>query len=122
MNAMSRLVPWSGATFELSARSVPRYLWQTVSIDVALDGADILKTGGVLKVVGDHVARYSYQGEEHLATLTWGRASLRFFPVRLTVNGSTVFDDRVPIRGWWKAYLPWVTLAACAALAWKVAH
>lgn len=120
MHPMSRVAPWSGTTFEISARSVPRYLWQTVSIDVLLDGEDVLKTGGVLKVVGDHGARYSHQGTEHLASLTWGRASLRFFPVRLTVNGATVFDDRVPIQGWWKGLWPWALVAA--ALAWGLAH
>jgi hypothetical protein len=122
MHPLPRLAPWSGTRFELSARLVPRYLWQTASIDVTLDDADILQTGGVVKVVGDHIARYSYKGEERLAVLAWGRGSLRFFPFRLTVKGRTVFDDRVPFQGWWKVFLPWVAMGACAALAWKVAH
>lgn len=108
---MSRNAPWAGTVFVISARSVPRYLWQTVSIDVSLNGADVLKTGGVFKFVGDHVAQYSHQGEQHSASLTWGRASLRFFPVRLAVDGATVFEDRVPIQGWWKGLWPWGLIA-----------
>jgi hypothetical protein len=120
MDAMSRAAPWSGAVFEISARSVPRYLWQTVSIDVSLAGQKVLKTGGVFKFVGDRVARYSFEGSEHVASLSWGRASLRFFPVKLAVNGVTIFDDRVPITGWWKGLWPWALILAF--IGWRFAH
>jgi hypothetical protein len=108
---------WNGSRVEILARAVPRYLWQTTSIDVAVDGAPVLKTGGALKITGEHPVRFSHRGLERSVSLSWGRASFRSFPIKLQFDDSVVYDGHVRIQNWWATYWPWA--AVLALIVWR---
>jgi hypothetical protein len=111
---------WEGSRVEVTARAVPRYLWQTTSIDVAVDGAPVLKTGGVLKITGEHPVSFIHLGHERRVSLTWGRASFRSFPIKLEFDETVVFDGRIQIQNWWATYWPWALLVAWVV--WRFAR
>src|SRR5438034_342849 len=63
---MNALPPqWNGSRLAVTAKLVPRYLWQTASIDVFLDEQCILRTGGQFKFVGSHASEFVYRGTTH---------------------------------------------------------
>lgn len=97
---------WNSASVEVTSRIISRYGWTTASIDVAVDGDTVLRTGGVLKIRGSHTAMFDYDGKSHKAVLSWGRGSLRFFPFRLEVDDILVAESRVFIENWWSAWWP----------------
>jgi hypothetical protein len=111
---MSEIVKWQGGTVDVQARLVPRYLWNTASIDVFLDGQPILRTGGQLKLTGSQSATFIYAASAHTAELTWGSSGLSFsFPYQLRIDGALVVASRVHIRNWPVAV---VVLAALLAV------
>lgn len=67
-----------------------------------------------MRITGDTVATFEFEGVSHRVTLSWGKASLRSFPFRLEIDGDLIADSRVPISNWWLAYWP---LAAIFLLA-----
>jgi hypothetical protein len=75
---MSETVKWQGGTLDVQARLVPRYLWNTASIDVFLDGRPILRTGGQLKLTGSQTATFTYADTAHTAELSLGSSGLAF--------------------------------------------
>jgi len=110
---MNALPPqWNGSRLAVTAKLVPRYLWQTASIDVFLDEQCILRTGGQFKFVGSHASEFEYRGTTHSAVLKGGFASLRSFPFRLTLDGQAVLESRVHMSNWPIALWPWVVLAS----------
>jgi hypothetical protein len=44
---------WNGSRVGIAARLVPRFAWQTASIELAIGDQVVLRTGGVFKVVGE---------------------------------------------------------------------
>ena len=116
MSAMS----WRGSRIELKARLVPRYLWQTASIDVSLDGHELLGTGGVYRFVGTHAAEFVHAGSAHTASLSWGRGSLRSFPVKLALDDDIIFDGKVELLNWWVGLWPWQAMVS-GVLLWRLA-
>ena len=98
---MSEVIKWQGSAVEVRARLVPRFLWNTASIDVLLDGQRILQTGGQLKFTGSRVATFSHSGSDHTAELSWGFSGLSFsLPYRLQIDGVPVAASRVRIQNW----------------------
>jgi hypothetical protein len=98
---MSDIVKWQGRTLDVQARLVPRYLWNTASIDVFLDGQPILRTGGQLKLTGSQSATFTYAAAAHTAELSWGSSGLSFsFPYQLRIDGALVAASRAHIRNW----------------------
>lgn len=96
----------------ITAKLVPRYAWQSASIDVAVNRRFVLKTGGVFKLVGKHAETFAFDGIEHSVEVTWGKAALRSFPFSLSIDGLPVLESRVPISNWWLALWPWALIVA----------
>ena len=99
----------------ITAKLVPRFVWQSASIDVAVNGRFVLKTGGVFKLVGKHTETFAFDGIEHNVEVTWGSAALRSFPFSLSIDGMLVLKSRVHISNWWLALWPWVLFVAFIA-------
>lgn len=98
---MSEVVKWQGSAVEVQARLVPRYLWNTASVDVFLDNQRILRTGGQMKFTGSYATTFTHAGSTHKAELSWGLCGLSFsFPYRLQIDGAPVAHSRVRIRNW----------------------
>jgi hypothetical protein len=117
---MGEIVKWQGSTVEVQARLVPRYLWNTASIDVSLDGQQILRTGGQLKFNGLCSTTFTRAGSTHTAELSWGFSGLSFsFPYQLRIDGAPVATSRVRIRNWPAAL---VVIAVGAAVLLAILH
>ena len=98
---MNEIIKWQGSVVDVQARLVPRYLWNTASIGVFLDGQRILQTGGELKFTGSYSTTFTHSGSTHTAELTWGFSGLSFsFPYQLRIDGAPVAASRVHIRNW----------------------
>jgi hypothetical protein len=63
------MVTWNGHEILVRSRLIPRYFWTTASIDIYLDQTCILKTGGVLKILGDCSAEFTADNATHIVTL-----------------------------------------------------
>jgi len=110
---------WNGAIVEVSAALVPRYLWQSASIEVAVSDHTVLQTGGVLTFVGSRSESFLHEGVPHTAEVKWGKAALRSFPFVLNIDGTAVLESRVPVTNWWLSLWPIALLLAF--LAWRFA-
>lgn len=99
---------WNGAPVIVTARLVPRFAWQTASIDVSVGGHVILRTDGVFKLIGKHVETFELDGTKYSAEISWGNAALQSFPINLSVDGVSIIESRVPLSNWWLALWPWV--------------
>ncbi len=108
---------WNGAPVSVTARAVPRYLWQTVSIDVSVADETVLATGGVMKFTGERKETFQFDDADHVAQLNWGTGSALGFPFTLSIDGAAVLSSRVPIRNWPMMVLPWL-LALGLVLIW----
>jgi hypothetical protein len=98
---MSEVIKWQSSVVDVQARLVPRYLWNTASVDVFLDGQRILRTGGQFKFTGSYSTTFTHAGSTHTAELSWGLCGLSFsFPYRLRIDGAPVVDSRVRVRNW----------------------
>ena len=98
---MSEIIKWQGSKVEVRARLVPRYFWNTASIDVLLDGQQIIRTDGQLKFKGSCTTSFTHADKTHIMLLTWGCSGLRFsFPYELRIDGISVAVSRVHIRNW----------------------
>jgi len=98
---MSEVIQWQGSPVDVQARLVPRYLWNTASVEIFLDGQRILRTGGQFKFTGSYSTTFTHAGGTHKAELSWGLCGLSFsFPYRLRIDGAPVADSRVRIRNW----------------------
>ena len=109
---------WNGEQLIVTAHLVPRYAFMTASIDISLEGTPILKTGGVLKFVGGHVAGFERNGRLHSVEASWGKAAPTYFPVKVAVDGQLVMEAPVRISNWWLVYWPWLILLG--VLAWRL--
>jgi hypothetical protein len=94
---------------------VSRYAYTTTSIDVAIDGRTVLRTGGVPKLTGSHTEQIEYGTARHQVTLSWGRSMSLTFPFKLTIDDNLIQEGRVPISNWWCAYWPLALTAVTAA-------
>lgn len=110
-------VSWNGADVAITARTIPRWAWNTASIDVAVNGRNILRTGGVFRFTGKHIEHFDFRGSSHVCEIAWGMASLRYFPFSLNIDGLPILKSRVPIQNWWYALWPWVVVVAF--LVWR---
>ena len=103
---------WNGFALRVSARLIPRYAWQTASIELAIDAKVVLETGGVLKFVGVMTQVFEIQGVSHVAKIQWGRGVLRSFPYQVAIDDVEVRRGRVTIGNWWVGLWPWIPFAA----------
>jgi len=108
---------WKGVAVKVTARAVARYAWTTVSIDVAVEAATILRTGGAFKFVGSSVETFTFDGREHTAELAWRTAGLRSFPIELSIDGSPLLKTDVPIENWWLSQWPLALVVGTVAWA-----
>jgi len=110
---------WNNTPILVTSRFISRYAWTSASIDVSVDGAVILRTGGVFRVTGTVVQTFTSRGANHEAKLTWGRGSLRWFPFKLEIDGALVAEAKVPTSNWWCAYWPFTATIALIFL-WRL--
>ena len=96
-----------GKPVSITARLVPRFAWQTASIDIAVSDRNVLRTGGVRTIVGKHTETFASDGIEHCVEVKWSKGSLRSFPFSLCIDGLPVVESRVPIANWWLSLWPW---------------
>ena len=108
---------WNGVSIQVTARTVPRYLFTTASIDVMVDGRQVIGTGGVLKRTGSHQVSFQIGNLSHRATLSWGVGSPASFPFRLQIDEALVLEGRVPTKNWWLGLWPWTVAVALGILA-----
>ena len=101
---------WSGVPIRVSAIAVPRYAWLTTSIDVTVHGRRVLRTGGVMKLVGAHSETIELAGARRRMDLSWGAFKRGSFPFSLAIDGVVVLESRVAARYWWLAYWPYAAL------------
>ena len=114
---MSSSAEWKGQSVVVSSALIPRRLWQTASIDVFVNGECVLRTGGVPKITGSHSAQFRHSGETHEIVLNWGRASLRSFPVQLSIDGEKIIESQVRTINWPISLWPWLALVGLLAYA-----
>jgi hypothetical protein len=113
---MAEPIQWGGSWISVTARMVGRYVWTTTSIDVAIDGKTVLRTGGVPKITGSHTEQIDYGTARHQMTLSWGRSMGRSFPFKITIDDNLIQEGRVPISNWWCAYWPFSLTVIVAAI------
>lgn len=120
---MSEAIKWQGRRVEVQARLVPRYLWNTASIDVFLDGQPILRTGGRFKFTGSYSTSFTYGGASHTAELSWGFCGLSFsIPYQLRINNVPVAATRVQIRNWPVALVVIAMVAVAVSVVYHFFH
>jgi len=120
--AMKRLggfsgpIIWQGKTISVRASYIPRFLWTTASIDVFLDGRCVLRTGGQLKVVGSHAAKFNDGGFEHRMELKWGVSSNFRFPYQLYIDGVLAGESQVQVENQQMIMIPVLLMLGLMAL------
>jgi hypothetical protein len=62
---------WQGKSVRVSARSVPRTLGLTASIDVEVGGRRVLETGGKFRLSDVETTRFNDGDGTHIAELRW---------------------------------------------------
>ena len=103
---------WHGSHLEVSARAVPRYLWSTVSIDVLIDGAPVLRTGGQFRARGAVTSEFRHDGAWHTAELSWGTIGGKGFPFLLRIDGHIVLGSEVAVENLNAVVLGWAIAVA----------
>jgi hypothetical protein len=106
---------WHGSHLEVSARAVPRYLWSTVSIDVLIDGAPVLRTGGQFRARGSVSSEFRHDGEWHTANLSWGTVGQNGFPFMLRIDGDIVLASEVAVENLHFVLIGWALVVATVA-------
>ena len=104
---LMQVAQWQGLPVAISARLVPRFAWQTASIDVTVGDHPPVRTGGVFKATGVHEELVSAAPDAPVVLVSWGKASLRSFPVKVAVNDELVYEGRVRTQNWWCGCWPW---------------
>jgi hypothetical protein len=111
---MSASVRWNGKAVSVISTLIPRFLWQTASIDVFVDGECILRTGGQFRLTGSHASEFTHSGHKHRAFLSWGYASVRSFPITLAIDDKPVLESRVYTSNWLVGLWPWALVVGLA--------
>jgi hypothetical protein len=96
---------WRGSAIRVNAHLIPRFLWQTASIDVFVDEQCVLRTGGKLKLVRTVSSPFEHLGSSHVAKLKWGFAGIRSFPYKLMIDQTEVTESRVHIQNWYISFV-----------------
>src|SRR4051794_29497518 len=104
------MIQWQGVPVHVRAHYIPKYLWFTVSIDVALGGRTILRTGGQLRMVGVAVSQFEHDGIQHEAQLEWQQSKQDQFPFTLKIDGTDVLSAQVGMDNAWTAVVRRVVL------------
>ena len=107
---------WQNCDLEVKAEIVPRYFWTTVSIDTYLNGLCILRTGGQLRMTGRQSNEFRYDGESHLAELSWGWSRGIQFPYQLSIDGRAVVNSTICLRNWPYIFIPIAAVSAILVL------
>src|ERR1700693_4926318 len=115
---MSSQGEWRGQPVLVTSTLIPRFLWQTASIDVFVNGECILRTGGKLKLTGSHTNQFIHSGMPYEAVLSWSFASLRSFPFQLSIDGERVLESRVYTSNWPLSLWPLAILLAFVIYCW----
>ena len=107
---MTASAEWKGQPVLVTSKLIPRFLWQTASIDVYVNKQCVLQTGGQFKATGSHTSQFRDAGKAHEALLKWGHATLRSFPIEFLIDGERVLEARVYTSNWLIGLVPWVGL------------
>jgi hypothetical protein len=103
---------WQNSDLEIKCAVVPRYFWTTASIDVFLNGACILRTGGVFKSSGAQKNAFTQNGREHEVELSWQSPEMIiYFPYKLLIDGELIASSRIAPGNWPILCIPVVILA-----------
>jgi hypothetical protein len=97
---------WHNKPITVTARSLPRFIWTTASIDVFLDGQCILRTGGQAKLTGGHSASFTEGGSPHQVELTWELSRGFGFPYKVLIDGAVVEEGNVQIENRFMIIIP----------------
>lgn len=106
---------WHGSDLRIRATLVPRYLWTTASIDVVIDGATVLRTGGQLKAIGSTRREFRHGGAWHVAELAWGVLGSDGFPFTLRIDDELILASEVPVDNLLAVRIGWVSVLALLA-------
>jgi hypothetical protein len=102
----------------VTARLIPRFLWQTASIDVYLGDRCILRSGGKLKLVGSASSTFEHADTLHSAVLRWQLARQGSFPYTLEIDDAPLVESIVRVGNAWAVALAWWGLALAIVLVW----
>ena len=104
-------IRWHDRLLEVKAHAIPRYCWLTVSIDVHVDGAAVIRTGGVLRSKAINEAQLDEQGQHDSLKLSWRSPFQGMdFPFQLSVDEQVIIDSKVRPQNWPMVFIPLVTL------------
>jgi hypothetical protein len=104
------MASWQGSEIEVKAEVVPRYLWTTASIDVYLDGARVLRTGGVWRLRDSRTIDFHRNGVTHTLTLRWKSPSRGMdFAYVVSIGGQDILDSTVRPTNWPMFFVPYAT-------------
>ncbi|WP_143042932.1 hypothetical protein ABL840_29680 [Variovorax sp. NFACC27] len=111
---------WNGSKLFVTSTLLARKLWQAASIDLFLGEKCLLKTGGVFKLVGTHSVEFEHEGTRHRATLSWGRAGFRSFPIKVEIDGAPLLEGHVVSSNWLLSFWPWLVVGGLIShWAWR---
>jgi hypothetical protein len=71
-----------------------------------------------MKSVGTCTARFYDSGSDHDVELTWGRAEIGGFPIKIVIDGQLAAESRVSVDNWLIGLWPLVLVAA--AIVWAL--
>ena len=100
------MISWQNKSVRVEARTVPRFMWTTASIDVYLGEECVLRTGGKVDFKGTYSTSFNFDGSEHRADLTWGLCRQRHFPYQLRIDGRLIDESRVQVKNFQLVYIP----------------
>jgi hypothetical protein len=109
---MSEVIKWQGSAVDVRAQLVPRFLWNTASLDAFLDSRRILRTGGPLKFTGSQSAAFTHSGCPHTAEVHGGIGWWSSFPYQLKIDGTPVSASRAQIRNWPMGFVGGILVAS----------
>jgi len=92
---------WRGSVIRIRACLIPRFLWQTASIEVFVDDRSVLRTGGQLKLLGGASSTFQHLGSSHTLELSWGIGLPWSFPYTLSIDRTQVTKSRVCVQNWY---------------------
>jgi hypothetical protein len=100
-------LPHPDMDVRISAAPTANHLFTTVSIDVAVDGVTVLRTGGQPRATGTTSVELVRAGRTHTLSLSWDRYTPQGFPCVVRLDGVELGHRVVPLtRGAGLRFMP----------------